>query len=545
MNSKQVKKLVIARECLYGARLDATQIDKPMVAIVYSENEICPGHMHLSQLADAVRRGIESEGGTGIKMNAGVGICDGIAMGHEGMKYSLPSRELNRDAVVSMVKAHGIFDGVVYIGACDKNLPGYLMAAACLKDLPGIFVTAGPMLAGNFNGKHIDAVASYATLLALGKISREECEEIIACADPTLGTCSGLFSANSMACATEALGLSISGMATANAIGNKKYRLAVASGRQIMRLIKEKILVGDILTEAAFYNAITVMAAVGASTNTMLHLPAIAAEAGYDLSIDKINKISGQTPNILQLSPANHYSMDDFNNAGGLPLVMKRLQKFLDLDTETVAGKLREILNGVIDNGVFDIIKTPAKPYTASGGIAIYKGNLAPQGSVIKESAVDQSVPMKFSGIAKVFNSEEDAVAYINAGKLQTGDIIVIRYEGPAGGPGMREMLYPTSAITGLKMDTEVALLTDGRFSGATAGICIGHIQPEAYNGGPIAFLQDGDKIEINRQEREINVLIDDKIWECRKADYHKIKKVAGTKILEQFRINNEKNSSN
>lgn len=536
MDTEKVKQLAIARECLYGARLDAVQIDKPLVAVVYSQNEICPGHMHLGQLADAVRRGIESEGGTGIKINAGVGVCDGIAMGHEGMKYSLLSRELNRDAVVTMIKAHGVFDGVVYIGACDKNLPGYLMAAACLKDMPGIFVTAGAMLAGNYRGKHIDAVAPYAALYALEKISHAEYEEIIACADPTIGTCSGLFSANSMACATEALGLSISGMATTNALVNKKHRLAVASGRQIMHLIKNKISVRDILTETAFYNAITIMAVIGASTNTMLHIPAIAKEAGYNLSLDKISEITRRTPNILKLSPASQYSMDDFNNAGGLPVAMQRLQEFLNLDVQTVAGKLKNTLNNITDNGSLEIIKTPAEPYAKSGGIAIYKGNLAPKGAVIKESAVFVDVPMKFSGIAKVFNSEEETIDYINAGKLQKGDVIVIRYEGPAGGPGMREMLYPTAAITGLRMDTEVALLTDGRFSGATSGLCIGHIQPEAYNAGPIAFLQDGDKIEIDRHKQEINVLINEDTWKQRKLNFKKIKKTAGTKILEQFR---------
>lgn len=539
MDTKKVKKLPAARACLYGTRLDKEQMERPTIAIVYAQNEICPGHLHLSDLADAIRRGIESEGGTGIKMNAGVGICDGIAMGHEGMKSSLPSRELNRDAVIGMVKSHGIFDGVVYLSSCDKNIPGYLMAAASMKDLPGIFVTTGPMLPGNVNGKGADVVTAFAAdaQYALKKINKEQYEKIMQESCPTVGSCAGLFTANSMACVAEALGLTIPGMATAHAIDNRKYRMATESGRQIMRLIKEKIAVKDILTEKAFDNALAVDMAIGASTNTVLHVPAIAAEAGYTFNLDRINKISAKTPNLVKISPASEFRMVDFDRAGGIPIVMARLRDRLNLSVKTVTGSLKSRLDAVGDNGKTNVIKTIENPYSKSGGIAVYKGNLAPNGSVIKESGVDPSVPAKFIGTAKVFDSEEDATDFIKKGKVKSGDVIVIRYEGPAGGPGMREMLYPTSAITGLELDKEVALLTDGRFSGGTAGICIGHISPEAYNHGPLAYLKTGDKIEIDRTKREINVLVDNAEWKKRlDSKIKRIEKPAPTKQLENFR---------
>ncbi len=508
MDTAQVKSLSAAKACLHGTGLDAKQIDLPLIAIVYSQNEICPGHYHLNNLADAVRRGIEAEGGTGIKMNAGVGICDGIAMGHKGMKYSLASRELNRDAVISMVEGHGVFNGVVYIGACDKNIPGYLMAAAFLKDKAGIFVTSGPMLPGYSNRQTLDVVSSFKAeaQYALNTLTKEEYDAIIEGACPTAGSCAGLFTANSMACVTEALGLTVPGMATAHAVDNKKLRLATESGRQIMRMVREGITIGDILTEEAFNNAFVVDMAIGASTNTVLHVPAIAKEAGYDFDLNRINEISERTPNIVRISPASKYRMVDFDRAGGIPVVMSRLRDVLDLSVQTATGTLEDRLNEVIDNRrSTSVIKSPKQPYSETGGIAVYRGNLAPEGAVIKESGVDPSVPRIFKGTARVFDSEEAATAYINSGQVNDWDVIVIRYEGQAGGPGMREMLYPTSAIIGLNMDKKVALLTDGRFSGGTAGICIGHITPEAYNLGPIAQLITGDQIMIDMNKKEIN----------------------------------------
>jgi len=535
MSSIKVKSLPAARACLYGTGLDQKQIDRPLVAIVYSQNEICPGHVHLNTLADSIRRGIEAEGGTGIKMNAGVGICDGIAMGHDGMKYSLPSRELNRDAVVDMVRAHAVFDGVVYIGACDKNIPGYLMAAAAMNDLPGIFVTAGPMMPGCVGGKGADVITSFAAdaQFALKKINKAQYDQIIEESCPGVGSCAGLFTANSMACVTEALGLTVPGMATAHAVDHKKYRLATESGRQIMRLIGAKTAIKDILTEQAFYNALAVDMAIGASTNTVLHVPVIAKEAGYTFDLDRINEISSKTPNLLRLSPASEHRMIDFDRAGGIPIVMKRLSPLLNTNVMTVTGVLKDRLKATVDDGKSDVIKNINNPYSPTGGIAVYRGNLAPNGSVIKESGVNPSVPKVFKGTARTFNDEQEATDYIKAGKVRKGDIIIIRYEGPAGGPGMREMLYPTSAIKGLELDTDVALITDGRFSGGTAGICIGHVEPEAYNGGPIAFVENGDEIIIDMNKREINSAAH---APKKGANWKRVEKPVKDKILQNYR---------
>ncbi|MBN2143590.1 MAG: dihydroxy-acid dehydratase [Candidatus Aureabacteria bacterium] len=537
MQVKEVKKLPAARSCLFGTRLDKKQIDKPLIAIFYSQNEITPGHLHLEDLAAYIQRGIAEAGGCGIRMNAGIGVCDGIAMGHDGMKYSLPSRELNRDCVVDMVMSHGIFEGLVFIGACDKNIPGYLMAAANL-DLPTIFVTTGPMMPGTISGECVDVVTSFSAdaQYALGKISTQEYENIIEESCPTCGSCAGLFTANSMACVTEALGLTIPYMATTHAVDNKKYRLATESGRRIMHLIEKKITAKAVMTEKAFYNALAVDMAIGASTNTVLHVPAIAKEAGIILDLDRINDISARTPNILKLSPASRFRMVDFDRAGGIPLVMSRLKSLLHLDVITVTGPLNERLKMVLDHEKTDVIKNIKEPYSKTGGIAVYRGNLAPSGSVIKESAVHPSVPTEFEGTARVFNDESDATRYIKSGQIQKGDILIIRYEGPAGGPGMREMLYPTSSISGLGLEKEVALITDGRFSGGTAGICIGHVEPEAYIGGPIALVQTGDKITINRKTREINLLISETEFAKRKQDWKRVEKPADTSLLQNFR---------
>ncbi len=537
MDTKHVKDLPAARSLLYGAKYDKEQLSKPLVAIIYSQNNITPGHLHLDDLADSIRLGVAEGGGTGVKMNVGLGICDGIAMGHDGMKYSLPSRELNRDSSIAMIMAHGVFDGVVFIGACDKNIPGYLMAAAGL-DMSVVFVTTGPMMSGCVNGKEADVVDSFAAdaQYALDEINKEDYETILESSCPSAGSCAGLFTANSMACVTEALGLTVPGMATTLAVDNKKYRLATQSGRAVMDMIKKGVSVKQIMTEDAFYNAFVVDMAIGASTNTVLHIPAIAKEAGYDFDINKINEISKKTPNILKISPASSFRMDAFDNAGGIPLVMKRLQDLLNLDCITITGNLKDRINKTIDKGFTTIIKTKDKPHSPSGGIAVYRGNLAPEGSVIKESGVDVSVPLIFNGIARVFDDEALATEFIKAGKVQKGDIIIIRYEGPAGGPGMREMLYPTAAIKGLGLDKEVALITDGRFSGGTSGICIGHVEPEAYNGGPIALVKDGDKIKIDREKKEITLLIDNDTWQSRKSHLERVEKPTPTQLLRNFR---------
>ncbi|MBW2977314.1 dihydroxy-acid dehydratase [Candidatus Woesearchaeota archaeon] len=534
-NADIVKGKPAARSCLYGTRRDRHQIDKPAVAIVYSHNEVCPGHLLLDELARYVQIGVAEAGGHAYRINAGVGVCDGIAMGHDGMKYSLPSRELNRDCVVDMVLAHDIFDGVVYMGACDKNLPGYLMAAASLKHLPGMFVTPGPMLPGCVDGKGADVVTSFTAdaQYSLGEMDQAQYDDIMEESCPGPGSCAGLFTANSMACVTEALGLTLPGMATAHAVDNRKYRLATKTGRHIMIMIEEGVTIGDILTEEAFYNALTVDMAIGASTNTVLHVPAIAAEAGYEFDLDAINEISAKTPNLLRLSPASEHRMIDFDRQGGIPVVMSRLRELLDTKVKTVTGSLEDRLNAVRDSGSTEVIKSVKDSYSSTGGIAVYRGNLAPEGSVIKESGVDPSVPKLFEGTARIFDCEEDCTAYIKAKKVKPGDVLIIRNEGPAGGPGMREMLYPTSAIKGLEMDKEVALLTDGRFSGGTAGICIGHIEPEAYNGGPLAFVEEGDKIEIDMGKREINVM-DQKQMLTR--GFKRVEKPVNTEILRSFR---------
>lgn len=539
MNVNQIKQLPAAKSLLYGTRMDRDGIKKPLVAIIYSHNEITPGHLHLDELANHVKLGIAEAGGRGVRINAGLGVCDGIAMGHDGMKYSLPSRELNRDCAMDMILAHGIFEGVVYIGACDKNIPGYLMAAAAI-DMPTLFVTSGAMSPGCNNGKSLDVIDSFAAdaQYALNKISTEEYEEVIESSCPTAGSCAGLFTANSMACMAEALGLTVPGMATAPAMENKKYRLALQSGRQIMELIAKKITSRMILTREAFHNALTVDMAIGASSNTVLHVPAIAREAGFEFNLDDINMLSEKTPNILKLSPASNQYITDLDRVGGIPLVMKRIEHLLNPHVLTVTGPLSERMARIKDHGDTSVVKTAEKPYSSKGGIAVYKGNFAPKGSVIKESGVRAEVPLVFEGTARVFEGEEDATRYIKEGKIEKQDVIIIRYEGPAGGPGMREMLYPTSAIKGLGLDTEVALITDGRFSGGTAGLCIGHVEPEAYLGGPIAFVENGDKITIDRFKKEIRLNVEASVMEKRKASWKRIEHSVDTQLLKNYRKN-------
>jgi len=539
MSPEKVKELSAAMALFYASGMDEKQIKKPHVAIIYSPNSITPGHFsfHLEQLVHHISLGISEAGGYPVPITAGVGLCDGIAMGHDGMKFSLPSRQTNYDAAIDAILGNGSFKGAVYIGACDKNIPGYLMALASLH-MPAIVVTSGPMLPGCAEGKETDVVNAFVaeSLYKSKKINKKQYDEIIKNCCPGPGTCRGLFTANSMACVTEGLGLTVPGMATAHASESIKYRLATQSGRQIMKLIKKGITARDILTKKAFENALRIDLAIGASTNTVLHLPAIAEEAGYYFDLDEINKISESTPNILSLSPASVYGMKDFDKAGGIPVIMKRLRELLDTKVQTVTGILEERIINTQDDGVTSIIKGIGNPYSKTGGIAVYKGNLATEGAVIKESAVDPSFPKVFRGIARVFNDEAEFMEkYISAGKAQEGDFIVIRYEGPAGGPGMREMLYPTAAIKGLGLK-RVALGTDGRFSGGTIGPCFGHIAPEAFNKGLLAYVINGDIIEVNKNSKQINLMVSEKEINQRKTTMEIYEKPIPHKRLEKVR---------
>lgn len=535
--TRKVKELPAAAACLHATGIDKMQRDKPFIGIIYSPNKICPGHLELEKLADYAAIGVIETGGTPVKMTVGLGVCDGIAMGHEGMKYSLPSRELNADAVEDMVRAHGVFDGLILIGACDKNLPGYLMAAARL-DLPTVFITPGPMMPGFADGRVLDVVDAFAADAqhALRKMDDRTYEEVISCACPGPGSCAGLFTANSMACVTEALGLSLPGMATSHAVDNKKLMLCTESGRVVMKLVEQNITARMIMDVDAFYNALRVDMAIGASTNTVLHIPAIAKEAGIEIDLNLFDKISRTTPNLVKISPSSQHRMIDFDRAGGVPAVMWELcmSGILISDAVTINGTVKDRFIAATDRNVICSID---KPHSLTGGIRVLKGNLAPGGAVIKMAGVSEEVESTFIGHAKVFDSEESATAFIKSGQLEKKTVLVIRYEGPAGGPGMREMLYPTSAIKGLGMDKDIALITDGRFSGGTAGICIGHVEPEAYNGGLIALVQDGDQIIIDLEKRIIDLAVDKEVLEARKAIWRRVENKIPTRgILKNFR---------
>ena len=502
MRSNQIKNGVERapnRSLLFALGLTEEEIQRPLVGVVSSYNEIVPGHMNLDKIAEAVKAGIRAAGGTPIEFPA-IAVCDGIAMGHVGMKYSLVTRDLIADSTEAMVMAHQ-FDGLVMIPNCDKNVPGLLMAAARL-NIPTIFCSGGPMLAGHLqDGRRtclshmFEAVGAYhaGTLDEAGVRDYEE----NAC--PTCGSCSGMYTANSMNCLTEAIGMALPGNGTIPGVLSARLRLAKHAGMQVMELIRQNIRPSDILTEAAFRNAETVDMALGCSTNTMLHLPAIAHEAGVTISLDESNAISARTPNLCHLAPAGDTFMEDLDRAGGVYAVMKELTKknLLDLSVMTCTGKtMGENLASAVNRDE-TLIRPIDNPYSPNGGIAVLKGNLAPDGCVVKQSAVAQEM-MVHEGPARVFDSEEEAIAAIYDKKIQPGDVVVIRYEGPKGGPGMREMLNPTSAICGMGLGESVALLTDGRFSGATRGASIGHISPEAAAGGPIALVQEGDRIAID-----------------------------------------------
>ncbi len=484
------------------------EIDRPMIGIANSANEVIPGHLHLQSISEAVKAGIRMAGGTPLEFYT-IGICDGIIMGHEGMKYSLSSRELVADSVESMAMAYP-FDGLVLIPNCDKIIPGMMMAAARL-DIPAILISGGPMLAGEFHGKEIDLATVFE---AVGKVktremSEEDLEVIEGCACPGIGSCAGMFTANSMNCLSEVLGLALPYNGTIPAVFADRIRLAKESGIQIMTLIKKDLKPSKILTRKAFENAIAVDMAFGGSTNTSLHLPAIAHEAGISLPLQTFNQISDRTPHLCNMSPAGPYHLQDLHRAGGIPALMAELARkhLIHTDVLTVTGKtVGAMIKGKRSLDA-EVIRPFERPYHGNGGLVVLFGNLAPEGAVVKRSAVDQSM-LKHQGPTRVFESEEEALKAILSKKIRKGEVIVIRNEGPKGGPGFREMLAPTSAIAGVGMDKEVALLTDGRFSGASRGAAIGHISPEAAEGGPIAIVQDGDRIEIDIPQKKLNLLI-------------------------------------
>jgi dihydroxy-acid dehydratase len=521
------------RALLCGCGFDPLDINKPFVAVVSSVTNIIPGHVHLRDIQEAVINGIYAGGGVPFYCSV-PGICDGVAMGHKGMSYSLPSRELIADSVETFVNAHQL-DGVVLVTNCDKITPGMLMGAGRLR-LPSIVVTGGPMLSGRYKMRKLslvrdtfEAVGAYQA----GKITEEELYALEREACPGAGSCQGLYTANTMACVTEALGMSMPGCATNLAVSAEKKRIAYRSGERIVELIKKNITIDKIATKKAFENAIRIDMALGGSTNTVLHIPAIAHELGVDLPLEVFDEISKDTPNITKIRPAGDYFMEDLNYAGGIPAVLKSLKSKIN-DCMTISGKTtKEIAENaeIYDN---DIIRSISNAYSKEGGIAILRGNLAPGGAVVKQSAVDPSV-MQFTGKARVYNSEEDANKAILGGKIKAGDVVVIRYEGPKGGPGMREMLNPTSAISGMDLEKSVALITDGRFSGGTRGPAIGHISPEASEGGPIGLLKEGDQIKIDIPGRRIDVLIDDSELEKRRKAFKPVKKVLPHGYLERY----------
>ncbi|MDY2977971.1 MAG: dihydroxy-acid dehydratase [Oscillospiraceae bacterium] len=522
MRSDNVKKGVPAapnRSLFYALGYTKEELERPLIGVVCSYNEIVPGHMNLDKIAEAVKAGVRAAGGTPVEFPA-IAVCDGIAMGHVGMKYSLVTRDLIADSTEAMAMAHQ-FDGLVMIPNCDKNVPGLLMAAARV-NIPTIFCSGGPMLAGHLtDGRRtclshmFEAVGSYYA----GKLDEAGVEEYERNACPTCGSCSGMYTANSMNCLTEAIGMALKGNGTIPAVYSARLRLAKHTGMQIMELVKRDIKPRDIMTEAAFHNADTVDMALGCSTNTMLHLPAIAHECGIELSLDMSNEISSRTPNLCHLAPAGETYMEDLDRAGGVHAVMAELKQkgLLDTGVLTVTGKtLEENLEGVVNRDP-ELIRPIDRPYSADGGIAVLKGNLAPEGCVVKRSAVAPEM-MSHTGPARVFDSEDDAIQAIYDGKIVPGDVVIIRYEGPKGGPGMREMLNPTSAIVGMGLGSSVALITDGRFSGATRGAAIGHVSPEAALGGPIAVVEEGDLVCIDIPSCKIEVRVDEAVLAARKA---------------------------
>lgn len=518
MNSDAVRNEMPKRALFHALGLTDEEIARPLVGIVSSQNDLVPGHMNLDKIVEAVKAGVSMAGGTPLVFPA-IAVCDGIAMGHRGMKYSLVTRELIADSTEAMTLAHAL-DALVMVPNCDKNVPGLLMAAARL-NLPTVFVSGGPMLAGRVDGKKtsFSSASEAAGAFAAGKISEEKLKEFEYHTCPTCGSCSGMYTANSMNCLTEVLGMGLRGNGTIPAVYSERLMLAKHAGMQVMELLKRNIRPRDVMTMEAFENALTVDMALGCSTNSMLHLPAIANECGIAIDLSIANDISSRTPNLCHLAPAGHTYIEDLNEAGGVYAVMNELSKkgLLHTDLITCTGKTvgENIKNCVNKNP--EVIRPIDNPYSTTGGIAVLRGNLAPDGSVVKRSAVAPSM-LSHEGPARCFDCEEDAMAAITGGEIHAGEVVVIRYEGPKGGPGMREMLNPTSAIMGCGLGESVALITDGRFSGATRGAAIGHISPEAAVGGPIALLQDGDIIAIDIPNNAINVKLSDEELAARRA---------------------------
>ncbi len=523
MNSERITKGINAapqRTLLHALGLTDEEIGKPLIGIVSSQNDIVPGHMNLDKIVEAVKTGVSLAGGIPIVFPA-IAVCDGIAMGHQGMKYSLVTRELIADSTEAMTIAHA-FDGLVMVPNCDKNVPGLLMAAARL-NIPSIFVSGGPMLAGTVNGKKISysTVSEAVSRYKVGEINDEQLSEYENKACPSCGSCSGMFTANSMNCLTEVLGMGLPGNGTIPAVYSERLRLAKHAGMQIMQLVEKDIKPRNIMVKEAFLNALTIDMALGCSTNSMLHLPAIAHECKIKLDIELANEISAKTPNLCHLTPAGDHFIEELNEAGGILAVMHEISKLgvLHTDLMTCTGKTvgENIAGHEIKNT--EVIRTIDHPYSKTGGIAVLKGNLAPDGCVVKRSAVAPEM-MSHKGTARVFDCEEDALNAIYDGKIHAGEVVVIRYEGPKGGPGMREMLNPTSAIMGSGLGNSVALITDGRFSGATRGAAIGHVSPEAAVGGNIALVEEGDEIEIDIPKNTINVLVSDEVLAERRSKW-------------------------
>ena len=523
-----------ARSLFRALGLTDEEMERPLVGIVSSYNEIVPGHMNLDKIVDAVKQGVAMAGGTPIVFPA-IAVCDGIAMGHVGMKYSLVTRDLIADSTECMAMAHQ-FDALVMVPNCDKNVPGLLMAAARL-NIPTVFVSGGPMLAGHVKGQKrslssmFEAVGSYAA----GTMTEEDVKEFECKVCPTCGSCSGMYTANSMNCLTEVLGMGLQGNGTIPAVYSERLVLAKHAGMAVMEMLKKNICPRDIMTEAAFRNALTMDMALGCSTNSMLHLPAIAHEAGVELNVDIANEISAKTPNLCHLAPAGPTYMEDLNEAGGIYAVMNEISKLglLNLDCMNVTGKtVGENIKNCFNKNP-EVIRTVENPYSATGGIAVLRGNLAPDSCVVKRSAVVPEM-LVHEGPARVFDCEDDAIAAIKGGKIVAGDVVVIRYEGPKGGPGMREMLNPTSAIAGMGLGSSVALVTDGRFSGASRGASIGHVCPEAAAGGPIGLVQEGDIIAIDINANTINMKVSDEELERRRANWTP-KKTEATGYLKRY----------
>ena len=534
-NAKSGMQQAPARSLFRALGLTEEELARPLVGVVSSYNEIVPGHMNLDKIVEAVKQGVSMAGGTPFVFPA-IAVCDGIAMGHEGMKYSLVTRDLIADSTECMAIAHQ-FDALVMVPNCDKNVPGLLMAAARL-NIPTVFVSGGPMLAGRVKGEKrslssmFEAVGSYAA----GTMTAEDVEEFECKVCPTCGSCSGMYTANSMNCLTEVLGMGLPGNGTIPAVYSERIRLAKKAGMAVMDMLKRNICPKDIMTKEAFTNALTMDMALGCSTNSMLHLPAIAHEAGVDLNVDIANDISAKTPNLCHLAPAGPTYMEDLNEAGGIYAVMNEIAKLglLNLDCMTVTGKtVGENIKGCVNKNP-KVIRPVENPYSKTGGIAVLRGNLAPDSCVVKRSAVVPEM-LKHQGPARVFDCEEDAISAIKGGKIVAGDVVVIRYEGPKGGPGMREMLNPTSAIAGMGLGASVALITDGRFSGASRGASIGHVSPEAAAGGPIGLVEEGDMISIDINANTINMEVSEEELARRRANWTpKTREVSG--YLKRYR---------